>query len=383
MEKILIIDDDPHLLSALRRQLRDRYDVTTAKGGADAIALVKESVEKRDAFAAIVSDMTMPGMDGIETLKRVRELSPDSIRIMLTGNADQQTAIEAINQGAIFRFYTKPCSTERLCDGLDAAIAQYRLVTAERVLLEKTLAGSIRVLVDIVSLNDPAAYALATQLRDWVRRMKTEFNLSQHWQLQIAAMLVPIGQVSIPPELMARMRGGEILSAAEQAVFDRAPEAARNLVTNIPRLAKVAEILYLQDRGFDGSGFPPDGPKGMEIPFEARVLKILKDLAESAGRGPPNATAFATLDKRKAQYDQQLLRKVRDCLEATKASPPAAEAEIPVAALRPGHVVLSDIRLTDGHLILAANTRLSEVQVERLRGMRKIFQFVEPIKVRV
>ncbi|MBI2236500.1 MAG: response regulator [Magnetospirillum sp.] len=382
-ERILVIDDDHHLLSALRRQLSEQFDVTTAQGGAEALAAVREASGRREPFAVAVCDMRMPGMDGIETLKQVRELAPDTVRIMLTGNADQQTAIEAINQGAIFRFYTKPCPPERLVEGLEAALVQYRLVTAERELLENTLTGSIKVLVEVVSLNDPVAHALATRLREWVRALTTEFKMPQRWKLEVAASLVSIGQVAIPSDLTARKRQGEALSAEEQSIFDQAPSAGRNLIANIPRLAEVAEIVYLQDRGFDGTGFPPEGPKGNAIPLDARLLKILKDLAIATEGGDLSKSAFAELDKRKSQYDPILLAKVRTCLDALGRVAPATSVEVPLAALRAGQQVLSDIRLTNGHLILAANTQLSAALIERLRNLRKIFTFVEPVKVRV
>lgn len=382
-ERILIIDDDHHLLSALRRQLSDSFDITTAQGGREALSAIRQAeTAQQQPFAVAVCDMRMPEMDGIETLRQIKDISPDTVRIMLTGNADQQTAMDAINQGAIFRFFTKPCPAERLTDGLNAALAQYRLITAERELLEKTLSGSIKVLVDVVSMNDPAAYAMASRLREWVRLLTVEFKLPQRWQLNVAAMLIPIGQVAIPPELLARHKAGQSLTEAEKSVFERAPEAARNLIANIPRLNKVAEVVLLQDRGFDGSGFPADGPKGNDIPFDARLLKILKDLAEATGGGPPTRAAFARLDQRPEQYDPILLSKVRACLEVGGEAPPSVEAEVPVAALRVGHTLLADLRLTNGHLILPANTQLSAPQIERLRSLRKGFQFKEPVPVR-
>lgn len=382
VERVLIIDDDPHLLSALRRQLGETFDIVTALGGREALAAIRTAQAAGDVFAVAVSDMRMPEMDGIETLKQVRELSPDTVRIMLTGNADQLTATEAINQGAIFRFYSKPCPAEKLSEGLDAALVQYRLVTGERELLEKTLAGAIQVLVDVVSMNDPGAYALAVRLREWVRLLTVEFKLPQRWQLDIAAMLIPIGNVSIPPELLTRQNSGGKFSEAEQAVFDSAPQAARNLIANIPRLGKVAEVVLLQNRGYDGTGFPQDGPTGNAIPFDARLLKILKDLAVASAGGPPTKAAFAVLASRKSQYDPALLAKVRSCLEVSADAAPPAEAEVPVAALRAGHVLLEDLRLLNGHLILAADTQLSEPQIERLRSLRKGFQFKEPVRVR-
>jgi response regulator RpfG family c-di-GMP phosphodiesterase len=379
-ETILLVDDEPSLLSALRRQLSETFDITTAEGGEQALAAIGNARE--EPFAVVVCDMRMPGMDGIEVLKRIKAMSPDTVRIMLTGNADQQTAIEAINTGSIFRFFSKPCPIETLSEGLRAALDQYRLVTAERELLEKTLSGTIKVLADVMSINDPAASALATRLRDWVRFLTAEFKLPQRWQLDVAASLIPIGKMAIQPDLIAKKKSGQELTAVERDIFVRMPEAGRNLIASIPRLSKVAEIIYLQDRGFDGSGFPKDGPVGSAIPIDARLLKILKDLAEATEGGPPTAAAFAILDSRRQEYDPLLLRKVRTCLEA-KGAEAQSEVDIPVAGLRAGMVVLSDVRLENNHLIVPANTQLSDGQIERLRNLRKIFSFIEPIQVRV
>lgn len=382
-ERVLLVDDDPNLLSALQRQLRKTFDLTTAEGGTEALKAVETAALGREPFAVVLCDMRMPGMDGVEVLSRIKAQAPETVRMMLTGNADQQTAIAAINQGSIFRFFTKPCPAEELAVGLQAGINQYRLITAERDLLEKTLAGSIKVLADVICMNDPVAFALSSRLREWVRLLTVEFKLPQRWQLDIAAMLSTIGQVSIPPELIAKQRRGEALSEAENAIFARAPEAGRNLIANIPRLAQVGELVLLQDRGYDGSGFPADGPKGAEIPFDARLLKILKDLASFANGGPLNGQVFGELDKRKEQYDPAILAKVRTCLLKSADTTPVTVVEVPVSTLRAGHVVLSDITLTNGHLILAANTTVSAAQVERMRNLARIYKFNEPVKVRV
>src|SRR4030042_1805929 len=92
-------------------------------------------------YAVIVSDLKMPGMNGIKFLSKVREMAPDSVRVMLTGFAELQTAIDAVNEGNIFRFLTKPCPPDILSRALDMGIEQYRLITAERELLEQTLKG--------------------------------------------------------------------------------------------------------------------------------------------------------------------------------------------------------------------------------------------------
>lgn len=115
-------------------------------------------IESRGPFAVVVSDMRMPRVDGAQFLARVEEASPDSVRIMLTGNADQEAAVRAINEGHIFRFLNKPCRPQLLVGTIAMGIRQYRLQTAERELLEKTFSGGIRLLSDVLAIASPDAF---------------------------------------------------------------------------------------------------------------------------------------------------------------------------------------------------------------------------------
>ena len=140
--EILFVDDDPDVLAGYQRSLRKDFKIDTALGGATALA----QISSRAPYSVVVADMRMPGMNGIEFLMELERTAPDTIRIMLTGNADQKTARDAVNQGHIFRFLTKPCPQEELAFSLRAALKQYQLVTAERDVLERTLNGSARML---------------------------------------------------------------------------------------------------------------------------------------------------------------------------------------------------------------------------------------------
>src|SRR6185436_11933183 len=133
--------------STIRRSLVDDFDVETAESGAAALALL----EGNEPFSVIVADCRMPKMSGIELLSRVSREHPDAVRIMLTGNTDQQTAVQALNKGEIFKFLNKPCDTDSLRSAVRQGIRQHELVTAEKELLEKTLYGSIRALGELLS----------------------------------------------------------------------------------------------------------------------------------------------------------------------------------------------------------------------------------------
>ena len=133
-DKILFVDDDANLLAAFHRQLRKQFQIDTAEGGHEGLELVKAN----GPYAVIVSDFRMPIMDGIEFLSRVREIAPETVRIMLTGNADLQAAIQAVNEGNIFRFLTKPCSVDILGESLITGIDHYQHAAREREYNEKT-----------------------------------------------------------------------------------------------------------------------------------------------------------------------------------------------------------------------------------------------------
>ena len=133
LEKILLVDDEQSVLDAFSRQLHKKYNMETALSGREGMAKIADS----GPFAVIIADMRMPVMDGITFLREVRQATPESVRMMLTGNPDQHTAIEAIKHGAIFRFLAKPCSPENLEEALDAGLAQYRLIAGEKELLKR------------------------------------------------------------------------------------------------------------------------------------------------------------------------------------------------------------------------------------------------------
>ena len=120
------------MLEAYRRHLKRSFDVETATDGDLAMTIIGEG----GPYAVIISDFRMPGMDGIEFLSRVRESAPDSVRMMLTGYADLNIVMEAVNEGYIFRFLTKPCKPETLQGALEAGIRQYQLIQKERELIE-------------------------------------------------------------------------------------------------------------------------------------------------------------------------------------------------------------------------------------------------------
>lgn len=242
-ERILCVDDDPNILQAYQRALRKQFHIEIALGGEEALA----AVINQGPYAVVVSDMQMPGMNGVEVLKKVKEHAPDTVRMILTGNADQQTALEAVNEGHIFRFMTKPCPPETFAKILEAGLAQYRLIRGERDLLSKTFSACVKVLTDVLSAVSPTAFGKASRVRQIARQLCRELGLKS-WQIEVAAMLSQIGCVGIPEQILAKAYDREELTPAERKMFEAYPLAGRQLIAGIPRLEEVAEIIAYQQQ---------------------------------------------------------------------------------------------------------------------------------------
>ncbi|MBI5524360.1 MAG: response regulator [Desulfarculus sp.] len=157
----MFVDDDPNILASFLRQMRKHFTVKNALGREPALELVASA----GPYAVMVSDFKMPGPDGVQFLNRQKYLTPDTVRILLTGYADVDTSIRAVNDGNIFRLLTKPMETETLLRSLVVGIRQYRLITAEWEILQKTLAGSITVLTELLPLLNPEAVGRASRIK--------------------------------------------------------------------------------------------------------------------------------------------------------------------------------------------------------------------------
>ncbi|HEX3074367.1 MAG TPA: response regulator, partial [Ignavibacteriales bacterium] len=193
--KILFVDDEKNILEAYQRILYKKYKILTADNGEQAIAYIK----KNGPFAVIVSDYRMPNMNGNQFLEAAKKIAPDSVRVMLTGQADLSATVEAINKGSIFRFIEKPCPTDQLVSILDAALEQHRLITAEKELLENTLRGSIKVLIDILSIVNPNGFSISSKLKEITFRIARHMNITDTWELELTSALSQIGCVAVPP----------------------------------------------------------------------------------------------------------------------------------------------------------------------------------------
>lgn len=373
-ERILCIDDDPNILAAYQRQLRKRFEIDVAESAREGLRLLNE----QGPYAVIVTDLSMPGMSGIEFLARARDLSPGSVRMMLTGNATEQNAIEAVNSVNVFRFLSKPCLPEAFARALEAGLEQHRLVTAEKELLEKTLSGSIRVLTETLALVNPAAFGRSSRLKRFVRHIARQIKLRDLWQYELAAMLSQLGCVTLPSGTVERIYAGEAIDQEEQEAYASHPGVGARLLASIPRLEVVAGMIEGQNRPW--SPGPAGATYGRDpVATGASLLHVAIDFDDRLGRGQGGEAALAEM-RHRGEYDPTLLA----ALENIHLLENQFELRlVRVSELRLHMILDADVRARTGILLMARGQDVTYSVMECLRNFASRVGIVEPLRVLV
>lgn len=361
--QVLCVDDERAVLEGLSLHLRRRYHVHTAQSGAEGL----EILSKEPSIAVVISDMRMPGMDGATFLTRAHEAVPDTVRLLLTGQADMDSAIAAINQGRIFRFLTKPCPPATVMAAVEAAVEQNRLITSERVLLEDTLRGSIKALTDILALTNPLSFGRATRIKQIVSELAGKLQVRETWQVEVAAMLSQLGTMTLPPETVEKLYLGSPLSPEEQKMTARAPAITEQLVRNIPRLDGVADILGALDRKRKAVDAVAADTRLAHIELMAQVLRAALDFDALDTKGSSGTLAINTMRGRLERYEPRVLDALAELRGAE--GPRVGIREVSLAVLCVGMVLVDDVKMKSGMLLVARGFEVTAGFLERIRNL--------------
>jgi response regulator RpfG family c-di-GMP phosphodiesterase len=369
--RILLVDDEENILQGYHRVMRHVFEMDVALGGAQAL----QAMENHGPYAVVIADMRMPGMSGLDLLAEARFRFPNTTRIMLTGNSDQKTAMDAVNHGQVFRFLTKPCPSEELELAIRAGLRQYQLVVAEKELLEQTLTGAIAVLSELLASVDPVLFSRSQVVRERGARLARMLGCEEVWAVEMAALLAPIGRIALPTAVV-KASGNR---AAVTALLAAVPEVGARLLQAIPRLEGIARIIKYQGKGYDGSGLPAEDIQGEAIPLESRILKVLWDFSELDVSRRNHLVALEELRLRPKPYDPRVLDALGDLLAF---APPAPTAHnVRLRDLQAGMTLAYDIQTEDGGLVLPTGLRLGPGHLELLASLGHLVDLREPLSV--
>jgi putative nucleotidyltransferase with HDIG domain len=301
--KVLCVDDEPNILSALRRMLSlEGYQVLTAEGGVQALELMtKEPVH------VIISDMQMPGMKGAELLEKVRQQWPQTMRLMLTGASDVSGAIDAINQGAIYRYTAKPWNDDELLGTLKSAIAFGTLAneherlqaltaaqkeslnemvdTLEARVQERTqdlraaYVASIKAFSNLLALRRPDLLPHSRRVATLAMKMAKLAGLSEDTcqSIYIAGLLHDIGKIGLSDRVL-NTKFIE-LPLGDAKIYRTHTTLGEQTLNTLDDMQGVAAIIRSHHEYVNGTGFP-DGLTGDAIPIGARIVAIVEAYEE-------------------------------------------------------------------------------------------------------
>ncbi len=375
-DNILFVDDEENILAAFRRQLRKQFSLETAKSGQEGLEMLRTN----GPFAVVVADLRMPGMDGIQFLTRVKEISPDTIRMMLTGHADLSTAIDAVNEGNIFRFLTKPCPVDALVKAIQNGLQQYRLVTAERDLLEKTLNQSINLLTEVLCLANPIAFNRTLRLRKVVKHIVQELKLYDGWQVELAAMLSLTGYVVLPPSLLNKINTMEPLTKNEQNMFFSYPFIGYRLLKDIPRLELIANMVKDQQKRFCDYGSSMQSKNTNKVDLGAQILKVALDYDDLIQCGISHIEAIRILKTREGDYNPNVVNIFGEN-EILINSYTVKMVDVNSVVL--GMILDEDVITKKGEILVSKRQEVTEAVIERLQLISLGTGVVEPFRVLV
>lgn len=275
--KILCVDDEAANLRLLDRLFRDAYEVHTAEGGAAGLELLAVH-----DFALIVSDQRMPGMAGIDFLKRAAEMRRQTVRIMLTGYTDAGTLVEAINSSVVYKYVTKPWINDDLMATVKRALQHYETMKGQRQLqlqnerlqssLKATRDAFVEILMQRLESKDSRARGHAERTRDYAMAIGEAMAMerSEIEKLGAAAYLHETPLVGLSSETMHMQTD---FSDRDYRFIESCFEDGLELIERVRDLDEVASVLRFQFEHFDGSG-RPRGFSHEQIPMQARILAV-------------------------------------------------------------------------------------------------------------
>jgi response regulator RpfG family c-di-GMP phosphodiesterase len=362
-EKILFVDDEPVLLQGYERLLRRQFEVTTAVGGAAALTIIQE----QGPFGVVLSDMRMPGMNGIELLLKVKTLAPDTVRIMVTGGGELQTAIDAVNESNIFRFLSKPSNKDKLVKILTEALAQHRRICAEKELLEQTLRRTVYLLTEVLSVVSPAAFSRAMRVRRYVQHVVKRLSLGSPWKFEVAAMVSQLGCVTLHPDTLETVYAGGELSPEEKAEYIKHPQVARDLLENIPRMEPIACMIAHQYEGLPADG-DIDKRQLADVQLGARIIRAAVTFDALLRKRHTRLEAAQYLGRNFEGLDSKIVEAMVE-LEPEIAGNEARP--LTIAELANGMILEQDVRTEKGVLVAAKGqevTRLLRLKLKSYLG---------------
>jgi ActR/RegA family two-component response regulator len=353
VNKFLFIDDDRSLLNTLERNLSLDFDLCVAEGGQAALALL----ESAGPFSVVTVDMRMPGMDGIQTIKAAREIAPETVYMMLTGNQDMTTAMQAVNDGQVFRFLNKPCEIGEIKKALTAAQRQYELIVAEKELLHETFVGSIGFMSDIIELQSTNLID-SDRLANTLAHLAKKLDIEIGWEERIAARIALVGLALLSQDERENLQKLDISEPEHSSALAKMCQISARMIERIPRLGRIAKILRMVPKvdGWVSATHPTDY-------VTASAFRVAMYWSMLTQKGLSANTALQEIKLAMPRLCESFSKSIGTLDDYTDACVPVLVA---IEQLVEGMVMFEDVMNEDGAIIVSRGRKLTMPIIEKL-----------------
>jgi response regulator RpfG family c-di-GMP phosphodiesterase len=373
--KVLIVDDMEEnriILVELVKMLK--YKPITASDGLQAMHILKKVTPDM-----ILLDIEMPEMNGYQVLEELQK--DDKLKhipvVMVTTIDAMDSIVKCIELGAE-DYLTKPIEPTILKARINQSLAKFRHLQSETELLEKTLGGSVRIFVDILSTLYPQIFSKAARVRRLAVLLGKALKQPDQWTIEVAALLSMVGCITIPSETIKRILEHGVNRPDDKKVFDEQVLEGSELVSRIPRLNKVAEIIKFQNKDFDGGGFPIAHLAGEDIPMGSRILHVVNDYDTFLQATQNPGEALKRLHSRKTKYDTHVLSAMDRVITSE------SEKEVKSVSLNEllvGMTFAQDVVTQSGSKIASQWQEVSIAILGRIKSLSQKVTIKEPIKI--
>jgi putative nucleotidyltransferase with HDIG domain len=399
---LLFVDDEQNILSSLKRLFRPTgHTILTAGGGDEALAILEQQT-----VDLVISDMRMPGMDGAQLLARVAKKYPDTMRILLTGFADMEATIRAVNEGNIYKYISKPWEDNDIKISVRHALEiKYLQAERDRLLelttkqneelkdlnanlekkveertealkqahesLRKNYFSSIKIFSNLIELHEGSGTGHSKRVAENSQKVALKLGLDQELAQQVffAALLHDVGKIALSEDV--NKRPFNALSSAEKKTVAKHPVLGDALLMGFEPLTEASKIVRSHHEYLDGSGYP-DMLSGDEIPMGARILAVISDY-DSLINGmlvPKRLTAEEArqylITNKGRLYDPKVVDAFLDIPAHDVKSVASSKIKVEVSDLKPGMVLANDLVTRSGILLLSEGYILNEILIEKI-----------------
>ena len=360
--KILCVDDEESILRGFKLNLRKDFDVHLASNGVEGL----EVFEQEKDFAVVLSDMRMPEMDGATMLSEIKKRNHEVVTILLTGHTDFESAVAAVNEGNVFRMLSKPCPPETLIKVLKAGLEQHDLIISKRILLDKTLRGSVDALSQALSTAKPLFFGRAQRVRRMANELAEMMKVPARWRVDVASVFSQLGYLSLPESVSEDVYYKRDLTPEVKELVKQVPSDTQKLISIIPGLEEVDEILQkidIQHR------FEKDSGNGVRL--LASILRVALDFDFYEEQGHDRSVIIQTLKSRKDDYDPAVSDSLSNLLVVAEQT--FKLEEISLKSLEVGMRLAQELRLEDGFLVASSGADVDRQLIKVIRNYNSCY----------